>query len=655
MTSADQLTFIVRWVRTCGLKSGWKMWRRLLGSLSSTCHDLKPMCNLTTASAWALFPRWSCAHRSVENAEHAKLEEEFRFKAERVAENSEHICTFRQTSRHLSSVSDLLDTLNPVSSATWEADTSGGCTPDTRVVLLDEIMSWVHDSTGSCVFWLNGLAGTGKSTIARTLCQRLSESALLGANFFVSRKYQDHRSSSNIVRSLAHQLAFQERTVASALCSVLLEKPMSASRSLESQIKDFLAKPARALGGASSLVIVLDALDECLPEGGNLLLLLVRQLIGLSGRLKLFITSRAEPCIQQMFDRLTTHSQYTVIRLHDLDKSMVQQDIRTYFLSAFRQIRVERTSLNLCNWPLAEDLEGLVEASGMLFIYAATVMRFVGNRQHSPRHRLAQVLAQEQASSLTKPYAALDKLYRQILVDAIRSSDEDEDKGEGEDEACDALCQRLRDVLAVVVLALTPVDTGAVAVLAGQRRDDARIAVSVLSALLLVDSQETVRIFHPSFPDFITDASRCTMDSLRVSPPVDHGVLALRCLSILNQTLHYDMCDIQNPAMANEEVPHLAGRLREKVDNWNAVRYASSFWLQHLVKCDKPCRDLLEVLGEFCCKHIFHWLEVLSLIDSLSSLEGQLLQCIKWCKVRCSLLLGTHRAHHTCIDTDTCT
>jgi hypothetical protein len=530
----------------------------------------------------------------------------------------------------------VLGTLNPVSSATWQVSSTEGCTPDTRVLLLDEIMSWVDDPAGSCVFWLNGLAGTGKSTIARSLCQRLKNRSLLGANFFVDRQRQDRRNSSNIVRTLAHQLALRQRSVAAALCSELRERPAFAPRSLETEIEDFICQPSHSLSDTASLVIVLDALDECLTDivgrpGGDLVLSLVRQLIGLSGRLKLFITSRAEPSIQQMFDDLTTHSQHTVVRLHDLDQTVVEQDIRTYLLDAFRQIRVRRTSLNLSDWPLAEDLERLVQDSGSLFVYASTVIRFVGNLQHSPRARLAQVLGQQQTGVITKPYATLDKLYRQILVDATKSSDEDE--VEDEDEICDALCHRLRNVLAVVVLAQTPLRVDALAVLADLSHDDAHIAVQSLSALLLVDGGERVQTFHPSFPDFLTDSARCTDTRLCVDPAKHHANLGLRCMMVMNDDLRYDMCHIGDPNLSNADVADLQTRLRESMSD--ALQYACSFWPVHLTASGHSDDNvnLWDALVEFTRKHLFHWLEVLSLLQRLPMAEVQLLETIQWCEV----------------------
>ncbi|RYP71480.1 hypothetical protein DL770_008121 [Monosporascus sp. CRB-9-2] len=43
------------------------------------------------------------------------------------------------------------------------------CHPDTRAELLRQIRGWADDPQPECIFWLNGRAGTGKSTISRTL------------------------------------------------------------------------------------------------------------------------------------------------------------------------------------------------------------------------------------------------------------------------------------------------------------------------------------------------------------------------------------------------------------------------------------------------------------------------------------------------------
>lgn len=61
------------------------------------------------------------------------------------------------------------------------------CIPGTRVDILQQIMEWSKSSSGPSTFWLSGMAGTGKSTIARTIARTLYVQKCLGASFFFSR------------------------------------------------------------------------------------------------------------------------------------------------------------------------------------------------------------------------------------------------------------------------------------------------------------------------------------------------------------------------------------------------------------------------------------------------------------------------------------
>jgi hypothetical protein len=386
------------------------------------------------------------------------------------------------------------------------------CTPGTRVSILDDLMTWASASDSPCVFWLNGLAGTGKSTIARTLCKRLHGKGLLGGSFFISRDQPDRREASNVVRSIAHQFAVCRQSVSDALCAKLRERPLSVTRSLQEQITDFIISPARGLHGNASLIIVIDALDEAFADflgrpGGELLLLLVRQLQQLDGRLRLCLTSRNEITIQNMFRDLSLQAEM-VVKLHDLDPAVVRGDITTFLTLSFMDIRNARVELALDDWPLAADVDKLAELSGLLFIYAATAVRFVNNRNYSPRRRLAELLERGQLSSVTSPYEQLDGLYRQILSDAVR------DSGGGED----LLCQRLQTVMAVVVLAEIPLDIDSLTALSGLHPDDTGISFRALTSLL-AESTSVVRVFHPSFSEFVIDAVRCTEARLRVLRP----------------------------------------------------------------------------------------------------------------------------------------
>jgi hypothetical protein len=538
----------------------------------------------------------------------------------------------------------LLDSLKPITSAAWNADSlalqgAGAnpstltpdmvisvCTPGTRVFILQDILTWAGASDDPCVFWLNGLAGTGKSTIARTLCERLQERGMLGASFFISRDHLDRRDASTIVRSLAHQLAVQSRPFSNTLCIKLREKPISATRSLQQHIADFIIAPACELDDGSSFVLVIDALDECYSDsrsrpGGDLLPLLVRLIVKLSGRLKLFVTSRGELPIQRMFHELSAETRASVVRLHELDTTVVREDIATYLNHSFAGIRAEYPKSALGDWPSPEAVLQLVHLSGLLFIYAATAVRFMLDRNHSPRARLDQLLDQGQNNSRRSPYAQLDALYRQILSDATGYSDDEEE----------FLCHRLQAVLAVIVLAHTPLKIDALAAISGVGLDGTEIVVGHLTSLL-ADSANGIRVFHPSFPDFSIDTARCTDRRLCVIPLVDHGVIAFRCLALMNRKLRYNICNLEDSTVANLDDPDLCEKLHAYVSD--ALCYAACFWCTHLAASGSPEGLLLDALDDFCQKHLFHWVELLSLVHHVAPVETALPEVIEWCEVR---------------------
>lgn len=81
------------------------------------------------------------------------------------------------------------------------------CLPETHVDVRRQINTWAHREDKRCIFWLSGLAGMGKSTIARTVAYELSKQECLGASFFFLRGGGDVGHVGKFVTSIALQLA----------------------------------------------------------------------------------------------------------------------------------------------------------------------------------------------------------------------------------------------------------------------------------------------------------------------------------------------------------------------------------------------------------------------------------------------------------------
>jgi len=68
-------------------------------------------------------------------------------------------------------------------------------------------MEWGRKTDGKDIFWLNGMAGTGKSTIALTIADQIASCNRLGASFFFTRDEGDLANGRKFFTGLASQLA----------------------------------------------------------------------------------------------------------------------------------------------------------------------------------------------------------------------------------------------------------------------------------------------------------------------------------------------------------------------------------------------------------------------------------------------------------------
>ena len=111
---------------------------------------------------------------------------------------------------------------------------------------------------------MNGLARTGKSAIAQTVAERMSEVGKLGASFFCSRDFEDRSDLRLIFPTLAVQLARRYTEFRSIFVLLAWLDQEIAYESLYNQMKKLIVQPL--VESAISTVIVIDALDECKDE-----------------------------------------------------------------------------------------------------------------------------------------------------------------------------------------------------------------------------------------------------------------------------------------------------------------------------------------------------------------------------------------------------
>ena len=118
--------------------------------------------------------------------------------------------------------SDIFEKLGGVEDAEFSnAKRGSGCIPGSRISLLAMLLAWAVDPSSTHLFWLSGLAGTGKTSVSKTFCSQLNNRGLLGASFFCMLKESDQRDVYLIIPTLARILAEEQPKFGDALEKVL--------------------------------------------------------------------------------------------------------------------------------------------------------------------------------------------------------------------------------------------------------------------------------------------------------------------------------------------------------------------------------------------------------------------------------------------------
>ena len=464
--------------------------------------------------------------------------------------------------------STILNNLRPAQKAEYRHGNRNPCLKGTRITILDEIERWTRDFDKPPVYWLNGLAGMGKSTIAQTIAERTFAAGQLGASFFCSRDFEDRRNLQFIFPTIAAQLARRYSKFRSILVPLVRSDSEIIHESLDGQMNKLIVKPL--MKSAISTVIVIDALDECQDDKpASAILSVLSQFVEKIPKVKFFVTGRPEPRIRNGIRLLLSDKATEVFVLHEVEPGHVNNDIRLFYEHNFSEIRSHRHWLD--DWPTKEQLDLLCERAAGLIIYAMATVRFVDQTDKNPKKQLNRLI-QSQESSLegkTKLRAdkTLDSLYMTIFKEAFGDSD-------SEDAA------KVRSVLGAVILARNPLSPSTIAALLGLDFGDVFPPLSSLHSLLVL-SEETdhpVRPFHKSFSDFIVNPARCTDQRFCISPSDQHVELVVGCLKLMNRQLGWSMFKLLGGA-ANAEAKDNSPRTEQHIDK--ALQYACESWDVH--------------------------------------------------------------------------
>ena len=472
------------------------------------------------------------------------------------------------------------------------------CTENTRKEILNTLQVWASDNATTKVYWLNGMAGTGKTTIAYSFSEILKRKESLGGTFFASHLQVDTSDAHCIIPTISLQLAEYLPSFGSLILDVVKNNPKCPSWGIAKQFVNFVVTPLTVACRENRVVvvpvIVLDALDECSDQ--SLVAELLDMILGHSKSLpvKFFIASRPEVAVRESFDHSWDHSN---LILHEVGKEIVQADIELYIRACLLG------SHNRPNWPSEGNVRSLVDMSGTLFLYAATACKYITQRGGS---RMPQRLSNmvnftlKRTSDLTGP---LDAVYKRIL-DVTYAFTSQREKS------------NIQMVLMAIVYAYNPLSMTAISSLVKIPIGQIQAALSSLHSLIYIPSQDPdipISIFHASFFDFISNQSSSLKHYL--DPCASHKLLALQCLSLIDR----EWSDKAN-------VSYLAERRCEEISEY--LGYACCSWAFHFTQADHS--NEFDTVKEFFERHLLRWMDCLSILGKLEIAMDSLLKLKSW-------------------------
>ena len=506
---------------------------------------------------------------------------------------------------------------------------NGTCLGNTRVELQHQVTEWAKNRDGKQIFWLSGMAGTGKSTIARTIAQSFADQSQLGASFFFKKGEGDRGNASKLFTTLAVDLMAHIPELKPEIRKAIETEPAIAEKALKDQFVKLIRQPLSEIKRTSlrdtRFVLVIDALDECEREEDiPAILRLLEQTKDIKVvSLRVFVTSRPELPIRLGFKQISDRT-YRDLVLHEVPRNTIERDITLFLKHELARIREQR-SLNI-SWPEEGHIQTLVNMAVPLFIFAATICRFLGEANGIPGRRLDNILKYD-AEDISKQ----DVTYLPIMDHLFN--------GYGEREK-EKLSLEFRNIVGSIVVLGTPLSIISLSSLLGIPQEDIRCRLDSLHSVLSIPTDERlpVRLLHLSFRDFLLDFQKRGKSPFWVDESKAHQKLAIRCLQLLSSSkgLKQNICKLLSPgSLRNEIDKHL---LDETLSA--ELRYACRYWVYHLQQSKWQICDDKQV-HVFLQNNILYWLEAMSLIGEISE-TIKMIGILKLSMNVCSLVILYH-------------
>ena len=475
----------------------------------------------------------------------------------------------------------------------------------TRESILNQITAWVTNGfgqKGSNVYWIYGLPGIGKTSLAHSICERLDKGKQLVGGFFCRRDDSNMSEPRNILPTLIYKLASVFPRFRAIVAERLHNDPNLTPESMQDTLfLEFIRSLPHPLD-QHTLVFVIDALDECgntqsRPE----ILKVLRDATAEAPWLKIIVTSRAEVDIIHHF--LNTPAKY------DLGADQeATTDLQTF---SRRQFSSVASKWHLPTpWPDESLLNRVISQANGLFIFVKTLALAL-QKCGDPEETLMETLEGSAGNGLEPLYS----LYSSILK--LHSN----------------TTGFWRMIVVITTAQHRSLCKEPIAELAGVKPYLVETLVDDLSSLLYRDqgADGGIRVRHLSIYEFFV-SDRCDyQDNLQAA----HMEQGIACLKTMIGQLRFNICNLEDSRLANADVKDLQSRIEQNISD--PLQYSCLYWSNHLCFSPSHSNHDPRVLGNlkefFEGLHPLFWIEVLSIMGMVPIGAPSLRRVISWAKV----------------------
>ncbi|PYH32190.1 WD-repeat protein [Aspergillus neoniger CBS 115656] len=436
------------------------------------------------------------------------------------------------------------------------------CLEGTRVDLLKDIAEWIDADHNEGIFWLSGMVGTGKTTIARTVARNYDQQSRLAASFFFTDANEDANSADSFASTVACQLANFDISMKNAIQDVLERCPLLPYQGLSEQWTRLVKEPLMAFiqkHDKYPILIVVDGLDLCPDKNDQRLILRLLSDITrvCENKVLVFLASRPESAIRSQLSEI----QHRKLKIQDIGERVVNSDIRIFLDHEIGKLVAPFEAELAWDGGIVATLVYLAQG---LFLWAATACQYVrGAKNHQiirQRLRDIELKSREKGSPTEKLY----QIYTSVLDGSVNEAWTEKEKATYWNSISRVLWTHEH------ILGRLPRSASGKLI-----RVDTDSMLEDLHSIVTVpeDGDTPIKFLHTSFAEYLGEGE-LRHPELQLTLRQSHCMLADACLDLLNEACGQDGSNLRNLVQHRGE-PKTQSFPQE-------LEYACTQWVEHL-------------------------------------------------------------------------